>query len=236
MNETWLKSSIGSGEIIDGNAYKIERLDRSAKSQPPDPNNPNKYRKNGGDVMIAIRHDLEISSSRMSFSCAAEILGMTLTLRNRKKIIVCTCYGVGNLGQKNHSEVQKFLHKAKTKKYISNFILIGDFNLTDVNWCDYSTLILLNKVSSTHFYNFGFGQMINTSTPINGNNLDVLLTDLSINLSKIKVLPDVDICKSDHYTIQFQINHRVKNGKKLNIKYIITNGQIGTQLMNNYMM
>ena len=52
LNETWLKKSILDNEILLSN-YKIFRLDRTIASHPWDPNQPKKYRKNGGRVLIA---------------------------------------------------------------------------------------------------------------------------------------------------------------------------------------
>ena len=63
----------------------IFRLDRTNKSHPPDPMNPSKYRKYGSGVLIAIRNDIEISSTKINTNVAAEILGVTLTLKDNKK-------------------------------------------------------------------------------------------------------------------------------------------------------
>ena len=54
LNETWLKTTINSSEIIPGDSYKIFRRDRSCVSHPPDPNNPKKFKQNGGGVLIAL--------------------------------------------------------------------------------------------------------------------------------------------------------------------------------------
>ena len=118
LNETWLKSSINDEEIIEGNNYKIFRLDRTNKSHPLDPMNPSKFRKYGGGVLIAIRNDVEISSTKISFKCAAEILGITLTLKNNKKIVLCTCYRVANLGLKIILSSKIIYIKLKLKRYI----------------------------------------------------------------------------------------------------------------------
>ena len=215
LNETWLKSSINDEEIIEGNGYKIFRLDRSIKSHPPDPMNTNKYRRHGGGVLIAFRNDIEISPTKISFKCAAEFLGITLTLKNKKKIVLCTCYRVGNLGLKNHSEVQNYLRKLKTKKGISNIIVIGDLNLSSINWPDYSSTVAVEEIFLNTFSNFGLEQLITSATHVKGKILDVLLTDSAPNLSNIKVNDNMDICKSDHYTLQFDINHRVQKHKKV---------------------
>ena len=58
LNETWLKPSINSNEIIPGKSYKIFRKDRSPLSHPPDPNTPGKFKLNGGGVLITVKNFL----------------------------------------------------------------------------------------------------------------------------------------------------------------------------------
>ena len=48
LNETWLKPSIIDNEIISISLYKVFRCDRSTSTHPIDPDNPKKYRRNGG--------------------------------------------------------------------------------------------------------------------------------------------------------------------------------------------
>ena len=52
LNETWLKKSISSNEILPDSQYEIFRNDRSQKSHPIDPSDPTKFRRNGGGVLL----------------------------------------------------------------------------------------------------------------------------------------------------------------------------------------
>ena len=115
LNETWLKKTVLDSEIFPLD-YKIFRLDRSPKTHPPDPNNPDKFRKNGGGVLIAIRRDLDIVSTKLDFSCSAEILGITLKFKDGRKIILCSFYRVGNLGVDNHNEFCDYVRKARRRR------------------------------------------------------------------------------------------------------------------------
>ena len=45
LNETWLKKPILDSEIFPNKSYKVFRRDRSVKSHPIDPDNPNKFKK-----------------------------------------------------------------------------------------------------------------------------------------------------------------------------------------------
>ena len=134
LNETWLKSCINDKEIIPGDTYKIFRKDRSCLSHPPDPQNSNKFKRNGGGVLIAIKSSLNLCPKEIKTTCKAEILSIEITLLNKKKISISTHYRVGTLGVTSFNEVKQHLHNIfRSKKYKNNFI-VGDMNLESVNW------------------------------------------------------------------------------------------------------
>ena len=81
LNETWIKPSLQSEEILLEDVYKIFRLDRSRETHPMD---PKKYRTYGGGVLIAIRRDLDNNSTPFDFQCAAAILGIFLKFSDGK--------------------------------------------------------------------------------------------------------------------------------------------------------
>ena len=58
LNETWLKTSIKNNKILPPELYSVYRCDRSASTHPPDINNPKKFGKNGGGVLISISNSL----------------------------------------------------------------------------------------------------------------------------------------------------------------------------------
>ena len=67
--------------------YKVFCLDRSAKTHPIDPNNANKFLKNRGGVLIAIRKGMNIVSTRLEFQCSGEIRRVTLKYNDVRKLI-----------------------------------------------------------------------------------------------------------------------------------------------------
>ena len=97
LNETWLVSSIHSKQVFHGCAYDVYRCDRSPKSHPSDPDNPKKFKKSAGGVLIAVRTDLEAKTRRISLGGGAEIIAVEVTMEGVKHIF-CTCYRVGTLG------------------------------------------------------------------------------------------------------------------------------------------
>ena len=139
LNETWLKKSILSSEIFPNNSYKVFRRDRSIKSHPPDLNSPNKFKRNGGGVLIAIRSDLNVESCKYKLSggggtAKAEIISVILKPKTGKNICITTLYRVGTLGAANIDEVTRHLRTLIKSKPNANHVFVGDFNLSKTIW------------------------------------------------------------------------------------------------------
>ena len=213
LNETWLKKSIKKSELFSIDSYKTFRLDRSTNSHPIDPNNPTKFRRNGGGVLIAIRRDLDITSTKLEFKCAGEVLGITLKFSDGKKIILCSYYRVGTLGINNHNEFRDYIKKARSRRGVKGIIITGDLNLPKVNWESYSSTEGTDQLFLETFSNFELEQLINEPTHIRGNLLDLLLTDKSSLISGITVSDTILPCKSDHFCLTFCIKSKFRRMK-----------------------
>ena len=133
LNETWLKKSIGDHEIIENTQYKVFRKDRSILSHPSDPNNPRKFKKFGGGVLIAIRSDLNATSKRISMRNGAEIVAIEVTIGG-SKFIFCTCYRVGTLGHNNYDSISNSICSFYKSKKPKKIFIVGDFNLSSATW------------------------------------------------------------------------------------------------------
>ena len=189
LNETWLKRSILSNEVLPDN-YKVFRVDRSLKSHPIDPIRPKKFRKNGGGVLIAHRCDIDISSVKFTkVSVQAELLAVSLKTQCGKKFCISTFYRVGTLGMDNFDQFKKhFLGLAASKK-LQRHILVGDFNLADVSWPDGVTSCELQA----NFISFltgdlGHTQLVSSPTHKSGNVLDIIFTNIPSLVKNLKVL------------------------------------------------
>ena len=134
LNETWLKSSILDEEIFSINDYKVFRCDRSELTHPSDPNNPSKFRKNDGGVLIAISSKLQVSSNSINLKCKAAMMAVKLILKDGSKTAISTCHRVGTLGIQNCNEIVLALNKLLRKKKLKKFLLIGDFNFSKADW------------------------------------------------------------------------------------------------------
>ena len=63
-----MKDAINDNEILSCEHYKIFRCDRTTDTHPPDPDDPKKFRKNGGGVFIAVKANLSINVHRINLS------------------------------------------------------------------------------------------------------------------------------------------------------------------------
>ena len=215
LNETWLKKCVDDHEIIRDKNFNIYRNDRTQASHPSDRNNPNKFKKFGGGVLIAIRSDIQADVKRLSVRKGAEILAIEVSIDN-KKFVFCTLYRVGNLDEPNHTSIMntiKTFYKIRSPRKI---FIIGDFNLSSVSWPLSEVLGNSNsteKLFTDSFDELGLDQCILGSTHNKGRTLDLLLTNSKKFITDNTVFPDKYLCKSDHYLITFEVKSNVKHKK-----------------------
>ena len=129
-----LKPSTKNKEISPGNHYKIFRNDRSSDSHPIDPQNPNKFKRSGGGVIIAVKEGLNLNPKLVKVTCKAEVLSVELILPNEKKICISTLYRVGTLGRDNFSRIQGYYNEMYRRCKYRQIYIIGDLSLESVNW------------------------------------------------------------------------------------------------------
>ncbi len=215
LNETWLNKSVKDNEVIEIADYHVYRGDRTQLTHPADPNNPKKFRKRGGGVLIAVRADIEASVKRLSMRKGAEILAIEIDM-NGNKFVFCTVYRVGTLGTENHESIinsVKSLYQGRNHKKI---FIVGDLNLSSVSWPICEDSVVRNQVDKLFvdsFEELGLHQCINNPTHCKGKTLDLLLTNDPTSVTNISVSEQTDICKSDHFSISFGVKANLKNKK-----------------------
>ena len=209
LNETWLKSSIRDSEILSSSHYKVFRKDRSRWSHPPDPSNPNKFRKHGGGVLIAIRANLNVVSREVKLTSGAEMLAVELTFPNGEKTVICTCYRVGTLSELNHGVIIGNLRCLMSRRKPPKIHIVGDFNLPETCWSSQFSNIPIEKSFIDSFNELGLVQLIDVPTHIHGNTLDLLLTNSEAYVNDRHVHDLNSVCKSDHHAISFSIKAKV---------------------------
>ncbi|MCP4458362.1 MAG: hypothetical protein GY816_10125, partial [Cytophagales bacterium] len=115
LTETWLSKEHLDNEILPDGIYKVYRRDRSKRSHPPDPDNPSKFRRKGGGVLIAVRTDIDVENGKVDVSSKAEMLSISLKANNTNYCI-SVCYRVGTLGKQNLVEIDRHLRKVVSQK------------------------------------------------------------------------------------------------------------------------
>ena len=205
LNETWLKKSISNNEILPDSQYEVFRNDRTRRTHPQDPDNPNKFREHGGGVLLAVRSDLDVITKRLSVSLGLEMLAIKITFPNKESIVICTCYRVGTLGQPHHDTLVGYLRSITSKRNPPKIYIVGDLNLPQVDWSSLFSNIPLEQNFINSFSSLSLSQLINRPTHKSGNTLDILLSNSETSVEDVKVLDPHSLCKSDHFPVSFSI-------------------------------
>ena len=94
-------------------------------------------------------------------------------------------------------------------------IVVGDFNLPDINWTTLSGSSTISNQFCECIFELNLNQLIEHPTHIHGNILDLVLTDVEslihcLSVDNSKSLP----IRSDHYPITFEISASLESGAK----------------------
>ncbi|MCP4457688.1 MAG: hypothetical protein GY816_06630, partial [Cytophagales bacterium] len=215
LTETWLSKEHLDNEILPDNIYKVYRRDRSRQSHPPDAENPNKFRRKGGGVLVAVKTNIDVENDKINVSSKAEIISISLKANN---ICYCitACYRVGTLGEQNFKEIEKHLRDVSARKKFKAHVVVGDFNLPDINWSEGRSATQLGGCFVDLFSDLGLSQMINQPTHQKGKILDLVLSNQTGAVDNIVVMSKNEICSSDHFGITFNLkmNFRKKVVKR----------------------
>ena len=205
LNETWLSRAHLDNEILPAEAYKIFRLDRSEKTHPVDPDNPRKFKRNGGGVLLAVRVDADIESKLVKSNCRAEILSVKLDFGSNNVICFSTCYRVGTLGSANLSEIKNHLTSVSKSKKLQRHCVLGDFNLSNTSWPEGVSTNEVERGFLELFDDLSLTQLIDGPTHEKGNTLDLVLSNVPNLVSELKILDQNVVCSSDHSGISFNL-------------------------------
>ena len=148
---------------------------------------PENLEKMVGGVLIATRADLEINAKVISSKCAAEILSIQLDFPNGRKIVLCTFYRVGTLGQDNFGRVESYLQTVFRRRGINEVILVGDLNLAHTNWSLAESSCNIEQSFIDLFDDLSFSQVIKEKTHIKRKTLDVLVSTRPENIINLEV-------------------------------------------------
>lgn len=127
LTETWLVDGFSDSELFD-DRYLVWRRDRRYDLTG---------QSYGGGVLLAVCKDLDVSP-RPDWSSTAEDLWVTLLI-GKHKLHVCVIYLCNqNRGFSFSQQLLNFLDNLRdimTENPFDSFLVLGDFNMSSINWC-----------------------------------------------------------------------------------------------------
>ena len=180
VSETWLTKLIFDNEILPTN-YTIFRNDQGSR---------------GGVVLLAVKD--HIATKLLSSPTNLEMLTVEIKL-SYTTVILCVVYPT-------LIEVQLLQDHLSQLPPSSNILLLGDFNLLDINWDILSSESNTSDAFCAMVFDLNLSELITCPTHIHGNILDLLLTTIDDLISNITVQSsEFSHFPSDHFLISFTL-------------------------------
>ena len=206
VTETWLNSTVQNNEILSGEQFNIYRKDR---------------RDGYGGIMLAV--DMLMRSKRMKNLELAnldhnEIMVIELKPKRQSKIaIVVTYRPPDDVSDEYLDNFRNVLKNVENSRY-KNICIMGDFNLPNFDWTTGVPFNNLNRAYDFYevFQEHGLVQLVKEPTHVNGNTLDLVLSNFPNRFNSITV--EEDAFSSDHYPIEFDIRIKIKPVKAVQAK------------------
>lgn len=213
ITETWFDSS--SASELDG--YKLFRTDRNGD-------------KRGGGVCIYVNSCVKaFAASNESFlDTDCEQIWVTINLNEDKPLLVGCIYRPPPQSKTNHPScidigIVRSLETAKrllNSKDISSVILMGDFNLPDIEWNEFGAPVLASDSSTSAYISSAIGyssfeQLVTSKTFANSGNLssllDLVLVSDQNRMSEVELGPPLDTSVTrSHFSLRFRLFARVE--------------------------
>ena len=180
--ETKLDPTIADNELTKN--YTIYRRDQTS--------GPGR----GGGVLIGLSNGCPFNVSRINSSCPGEIIALDLSICGFS--FTLACYYRRPIDKQIENIMNWYYNQT-----CPNIVIVGDFNLPDIDWINCSLKSTRDSTMHTLFLDFlecnNLLQLVNQPTHDKGNTLDLVVTNL--NTSKLSV----ESSCSDHFSIVFNI-------------------------------
>ena len=132
-----------------------------------------------------------------------EIITMRLELQN--PVILCCTYISPSTDRTILNNAIFYLADLLRSNPTHDIVLVGDFNLPDINWNTLSASSSVSELFCDFVYNHNLAQLVYEPTHIRGNILDLVLTNSDDRVINTSVIPNQHLMQSDHFNITFQI-------------------------------
>lgn len=198
LSESWLTKSINDCELFP-KSFTVYRRDRCSR---------------GGGVLIAVSE--KFPSRLISSSSSIEMIVVEIHLP--PPIIVCCIYiPPASL----ESYLQDVLHSLHSLTYIKDTIIVGDFNVPDINWSTLSATSFFSSSLCNLIFSHNLSQLVTDPTHVGGNILDLVLTNNSTRVTFTSV--DSNFCSSfsDHHLVTIHLHADCKFIKSLRPRSVL---------------
>ena len=184
VTETWLSPCIYDNEILPSQ-YTIFRQDRSSR---------------GGGVLLAISKS--ISASPVSSPPDLEAVSVVCDLN--EPLTFCVVYVPPNATDRYHSCLRNYLTHLVSISI--NVIFMGDFNYSDVSWDRLDGCTQASHLFCDLLFDLNLHQLVNVPTHVQGNTLDLVVTNLHNRITSLTVTQDTHyFINTDHFLVSFNI-------------------------------
>jgi len=185
VTETWLNSEILDSEILP-RGYNIYRKDRGHR---------------GGGVLLAVNS--RIPCKRLCVPVDVEAVTVQLSLST--PIFVCVLYIPPQSSNEHYKKYFTYIYNLSNQ--YKPLIIAGDFNLPDIDWCTLAGGSAVANEFCNLIFDLNLFQYIDQPTHIQGNTLDLILSDNGDIIHSIRVVPNhLTPIHSDHHIITCNIS------------------------------
>ena len=189
--------SISDFEILPAN-FSIFRKDRGTR---------------GGGVLIAV--DASIPCSVVSSPSNLEVITVKIGLNT--PVLLCTVYVPTNSTDSYQISLRAYL--TELLPMYEHAIILGDFNLPDINWSSLSGTSSFSKQFCDFIFDSNLTQLVESPTYTEGNILDIVLTKSNIVHDVYVDMSDYSIT-SDHHIVTFKMDLSVQRYRKHTSRYV----------------
>ena len=218
LSETWLSSRIFDKEIVPF-GYTIYRSDRESR---------------GGGVLVCTSHT---TPSRLIKSHSS-IDMISIEILSSPSIVFCCVYIPPGCTESHFISVVHAIDDLALS--FERLIIVGDFNLRDVNWQCLSASSRLSNVFCDLIFQHNLSQLIQMPTHVKGNTLDLLITNIDNHITNLSVTPSIKNLSnfglsSDHSSITFSVDTTIYSHKK-KCRYVFDFSKADFEGLNNYLL
>jgi hypothetical protein len=150
--------------------------------------------------LIASSH--QIPSRIFYISPVVELLVVEIMPTHQTPLYLCCIYAPPNCSEQYLTDIITCLHVIPPN---SHLVLVGDFNLPDVDWEQLYGRSPSSNMFCESLFNLNLLQLVLEPTHIHGNTLDLIITNHPDKICNISIAPSQQP-SSDHYLITFQID------------------------------